>query len=66
MKLEKKAIEYTGPEKTESISEIRVEIAGLKHLIQEAKAHIKAFEQLVIIFEEAQKEKYDENSKQSK
>jgi hypothetical protein len=56
MKLEKKTVEYTGIKDIRSISDIKIEIAGLKHLIQEVKTKIKANEQLMVILEEAQKE----------
>ncbi len=55
MELKRKTIQYTGPKEINSISEMHIEIAGLKHLIQEAKAQIKANEQLIIIFEETEK-----------
>lgn len=54
--LKRKNIEYSGPEKIESISEIRIEIAGLQHLIKEAESQIKAHEQVMIIIQESYKE----------
>lgn len=53
--LKRKKLEYTGPEKLDSSSEVLIEIYGLKNLIKEAEARISAHEQVLLIAQEAEK-----------